>query len=163
MCEIEKLNTFFIDYDDTIDSLRTTYCCKLARQQFSISVLKEKGLQFIIDQTYNNGKITESGYEGACNLSCELSKQPSEIYVHAIHKCKSIFFEIIKYIKKLEYETSIIIDGSDDIFSYYPDLIEYLKTLKIDKVDGVTYIKRPENTIYDIDISLRKDVGRAEW
>lgn len=139
MCEIEKLNTFFIDYDDTIDSLRTTYCRKLARQQFSISVLKEKGLQFIIDQTYNNGKITESGYEGACNLSCELSKQPSEIYVHAIHKCKSIFFEIIEYIKKLEYETSIIIDGSDDIFSYYPDLIEYLKTLKNSSLKQVTF------------------------
>ena len=139
MCEIEKLNTFFIDYDDTIDSLRTTYCCKLARQQFSISVLKEKGLQFIIDQTYNNGKITESGYEGACNLSCELSKQPSEIYVRAIHKRKSIFFEIIEYIKKLEYETSIIIDGSDDIFSYYPDLIEYLKTLKNSNLKQVTF------------------------
>ena len=81
MCEIEKLNTFFIDYDDTTDSIRTTCCCKLARQQFNINVLKEKGLQFIIDQTYNNDKIAEPGYEGICNFSCELSKQPSEIYV----------------------------------------------------------------------------------
>lgn len=164
MCEIEKLNNFFIDYDDATNSLRTTCCCKLARQQFSISVLKEKGLQFIIDQTYNNGKIAEPGYEGTCNLSCELSKQPSEIYVHAIHKCnfdcyncssghaynlnkyshnldkcKSVFFEIIEYIKKLEYETSIIIDGSGDIFSYYPDLIEYLKTLKNSNLKQVIF------------------------
>lgn len=92
MCEIEKLNTFFIDYDDVTDSIRTTCCCKLARQQFNVNVLKEKGLQFIIDQTYNNGKVAEPGYEGTCNLSCELSKQPSEIYVCAIHKCESIFF-----------------------------------------------------------------------
>lgn len=139
MCEIEKLNTFFIDYDDTTDSIRTTCCCKLARQQFNINVLKEKGLQFIIDQTYNNDKIAEPGYEGTCNFSCELSKQPSEIYVCAIHKYKSIFFEIIEYIKKLEYETSIIINGSGDIFSYYPDLIEYLKTLKNSNLKQVTF------------------------
>ena len=164
MCEIEKLNNFFIDYDDVTDSLRTTCCCKLTRQQFNINVLKEKGLQFIIDQTYNNGKIAEPGYEGTCNLSCELSKQPSEIYVHAIHKCnfdcyncssghaynlskyshnldkcKSAFFEIIEYIKKLEYETSIIIDGSGDIFSYYSDLIEYLKTLKNSNLKQVIF------------------------
>lgn len=165
MCEIEKLNNFFIDYDDTTDSIITTYCCKLARQQFSINVLKEKGLQFIIDQTYNNGKITELGYEGTCNLSCRLSNQPSEIYIHAIHKCnfdcyncssghaynlinknshnldkcKSVFFEIIEYIKKLEYKTSIIIDGSGDIFSYYSELTEYLKTLKNSNLKQVIF------------------------
>lgn len=49
------------------------------------------------------------------------------------------FFEIIEYIKKLEYETSIIINGLGDIFSYYPDLIEYLKTLKNSNLKQVTF------------------------
>lgn len=41
-------------------------------------------------------------------------------------------------------------------------LSEYLKTLKIDKVDGVTYIKRPENTIFDIENLLDKKYTTEE-
>ena len=41
-------------------------------------------------------------------------------------------------------------------------LLEYLKTLKIDKVDGVTYIKRPENKIFNIENLLDKKYTTEE-
>ena len=36
-------------------------------------------------------------------------------------------------------------------------LLEYLKTLKIDKIEAITYIKRPENTIFKITKYLDKE------
>ena len=41
-------------------------------------------------------------------------------------------------------------------------LLEYLKTIKIDKVDAMTYIKRPENTIKNITNHLDKEYTNEE-
>ena len=41
-------------------------------------------------------------------------------------------------------------------------LLEYLKTIKIDKVDAITYIKRPENTIKNIVNHLDKEYTKEE-
>jgi len=41
-------------------------------------------------------------------------------------------------------------------------LLEYLKTIKIDKVDAITYIKRPENTIKNIINHLDKEYTNEE-
>jgi len=64
------------------------------------------------------------------------------------------------------YQTGMIDEVRYNKFKTKKDniehLLEYLKTIKIDKVDAITYIKRPENSIKNITNYLDKEYTQEE-
>ncbi len=165
MCDIELKEDFFIRYDQIDDKFYLTHCCRIESRAYSLEELEERGLQSLIEESSTLEQVIRPGSEKLCKKTCKYDLHPQMIYIQAIGVCnfhcfhcssghgdikctlstrnpsrnKKMFFLLIENIKKLGYDTSIVIDGSGEVFIYYNTLIDTLKNLKDTNIKQVIF------------------------
>lgn len=165
MCNQEIKDDFFIRYDQIDNKIYLTHCCRIESKAYSLEELEERGLQSLIEEASTLEQVIRPGSEKLCKKTCKYDLQPKSIFIQAIGLCnfhcfhcssghgdikctlltknplknKKVFFNLIEHIKKLNYDTSIIVDGSGEIFIYYNTLLDTLKSLKNTNIKQITF------------------------
>lgn len=149
MCQDDIKEDFFIRYEDSTEEIFATHCCRVESTIFKLNDLEEKGLQYIIEETSKAPKVYRPGCEEMCGNTCTFDLQPKFIFIQALGLCnfkcyncssghgnlkvaprtkrpsknREVFSQLVDAISKLSYDTTIVVDGSGEIFIHYLYLI----------------------------------------